>query len=123
MDLQSRAVLVVDDAFAVRQALSMLLKSSYKVTTANNGEEGIQCLEKEHFDVVILDIEMPGLSGLETLAQIKKRWPQVQVIIATAHGTLEYAQEAMSKGAFDFISKPFDVSKVLDVVRKAFAGI
>jgi DNA-binding NtrC family response regulator len=120
MDSHEGAILIVDDEFSVREALKMILKSSYKVATAKDGEEGIKLLEKEPFHLAILDIEMPGLSGLETLAEIKKRWPLVEVIIVTAHGTIRNAKEAISQGALDFLSKPFNVVEVIDAARNAF---
>ncbi len=120
MDLQKKTILVVDDEPLIRESLNMILGSQYHLSMARNGEEAIKCLQKEQFDLVTLDIDMPGLSGLDTLAQIKKRWPGLEVIMVSGHGNLRNAQEAILKGASNFISKPFRVGDVLNAVRKAF---
>ncbi len=111
-------VLVVDDEPLIRESLKMIFSPLYDVGTARSGEEAIKCLQRGQFDLVTLDIDMPGLSGLDTLAQIKKQWPRLDVIMVSGHGNLRNAQEAILKGASNFISKPFRVADVLNVVRK-----
>ncbi len=119
MDLDKRAILVVDDDLVICEALKMIFHPRYKVGIAESGEEAIKRLRREEFDLVTLDIDMPGLSGLETLGHIKRRWPQLEVIMVSGHGNLRNAQESLLKGAASFISKPFRVAEVLSVVGKA----
>ncbi len=118
MDLDKRAILVVDDDLAICEALKMIFHPRYRVGIAESGEEAIKRLRREEFDLVTLDIDMPGLSGLETLAHIKRRWPHLEVIMVSGHGNLRNAQESILKGASNFISKPFQVAEVLSVVGK-----
>jgi DNA-binding NtrC family response regulator len=79
-----------------------------KITVAYNGQEGLNALEKTNIDVVILDIKMPGMDGIETLREIKKKHPLVEVIMLTGHGSTETAVEGMKLGAFDYLMKPAD---------------
>jgi CheY-like chemotaxis protein len=83
MDLPRKAILVVDDDYVIREALKMIFNPFYEVDTAESGGEAINRLQREQFDLVTLDIDMPGLSGLEILAQIKKRWPRLDVIMVS----------------------------------------
>ncbi len=102
-------VLLVDDEKDFVEMLSLRLKEmGEKVTLAYNGQECLEILEKENIDVVILDIKMPGMDGIETLTEIKKRFPIVEVIMLTGHGTTETAVEGMKLGAFDYLMKPAD---------------
>lgn len=113
------AVLVIDDEIGPRESLKILLKDLYSVSLAKNGDEGISLLSSGNFDVVILDLRMPGKSGLETLEEIRKINQDVPVIILTGFGTLESAQKAVHLNIFEFISKPFDVNEMKDTVRRA----
>jgi DNA-binding NtrC family response regulator len=79
-----------------------------KVTVAYSGKECLETLKKKEIDVVILDIKMPGMDGIETLREIKKRFPLVEVIMLTGHGSTETAVEGMKMGAFDYLMKPAD---------------
>jgi DNA-binding NtrC family response regulator len=102
-------VLVVDDEKDFVEMLSLRLKETgEKVSAAHSGQEGLESLEKGNIDVVILDIKMPGMDGMETLREIKKRFPLVEVIMLTGHGTTETAVEGMKLGAFDYLMKPAD---------------
>jgi len=100
-------VLVVDDEKDFVEMLSLRLEEiGEKVTPAYSGRECLDVLEKKDIDVVILDIKMPGMDGIETLREIKKRFPIVEVIMLTGHGTTETAVEGMKLGAFDYLMKP-----------------
>jgi DNA-binding NtrC family response regulator len=102
-------VLLVDDEKDFVEMLSLRLEEAgERVTPAYSGRECLEILEKENIDVVILDIKMPGMDGIETLREIRKRFPIVEVIMLTGHGTTETAVEGMKLGAFDYLMKPAD---------------
>jgi DNA-binding NtrC family response regulator len=102
-------VLIVDDEKDFVEMLSLRLNEvGEKVSAAYSGQEGLEALEKMSIDVVILDIKMPGMDGIETLREIKNRYPLVEVILLTGHGTTETAVEGMKLGAFDYLMKPAD---------------
>jgi len=102
-------ILLVDDEKDFVEMLSLRLgETGEKVTPAYNGKECIDILEKNPVDVVILDIKMPGMDGIEVLKEIKKRFPLVEVIMLTGHGTAETAVQGMKLGAFDYLLKPAD---------------
>lgn len=102
-------VLLVDDEKDFVEMLSLRLgEVGEKVTLAHSGQECLETLEKANIDVVILDIKMPGMDGIETLREIKKRFPLVEVIMLTGHGSTETAVEGMKLGAFDYLMKPAD---------------
>ncbi len=104
-------VLLVDDEEDFVEMLSLRLKElGEKVSVAYSGQEGLDTLENTHIDVVILDIKMPGMDGIQTLREIKKRFPLVEVIMLTGHGSTETAVEGMKLGAFDYLLKPADFS-------------
>lgn len=114
------SILIVDDEPSILQSLSGLLTDEgFEVTTATNGYEGLQLIERETPDLVLLDIWMPGIDGLETLKEIKKTSPHVQVIMVTGHGTIETAVQATKLGAFDFIEKPLSIDKVIVAINNA----
>ena len=102
-------ILIVDDEKDFVEMLSLRLNEvGEKVTPAHSGQECLEKLESNNIDVVILDIKMPGMDGLETLKEIKKRFPLVEVIMLTGHGTTESAVAGMKTGAFDYLLKPAD---------------
>ena len=104
-------VLLVDDEEDFVEMLSLRLKElGEKVAVAFSGQEGLDTLVKTPIDVVILDIKMPGMDGIETLREIKKNFPLVEVIMLTGHGSTETAVEGMKLGAFDYLLKPADFS-------------
>lgn len=113
-------ILVVDDEQGFRDCLAYELGSQgYQVVTAANGEEALKKLKATQFKLVISDIKMPKLGGLETLEAIKRCDSDVAVIMATGYGTVELAVDSMKKGACDFIQKPFAVDQILPLVEKA----
>ena len=102
-------VLLVDDEEDFVEMLSLRLQEAgEKVSAAYSGKECLETLEKTDIDVVILDIKMPGMDGMETLKEIRKRFPIVEVIMLTGHGSTETAVEGMKSGAFDYLMKPAD---------------
>ncbi len=113
-------ILVVDDEEGIRDFLCYELNShGFQVFTANNGMEAVEKVKKQKFDLVLCDVQMPGMNGISTLEEIKKIDPRVEVIIATGYGTVETAVSAMRKGAYDFIQKPFNIDELLMLIEKA----
>lgn len=113
-------VLIVDDEKDIRTALSGILEDEgYQVLNAGSGAEGIECARQELPDLILLDIWMPGMDGLETLEKLKSQLPQITVIMISGHGTIETAVRATKLGAFDFIEKPLSLEKVLISVANA----
>ncbi len=106
-------LLIVEDDPHMRQGLSdILLDQGYSVLAVGSGEEAIEKVKQNGFDVVVTDIVMPGMSGMEVLKEVKKIKPQLHVIMITAFATIENAVEAMKNGASDYISKPFKIAEV-----------
>ena len=113
-------VLIIDDERAIRNALRDILEyEKIQVDDAATGLEGLQKLEKEKYDLVLCDIKMPGLDGLEVLDKITEKEYDTAVVMISGHGTIETAVEAVKKGAFDFIAKPLDLNRLLLTVRNA----
>ncbi len=114
------SVLIVDDEPAILQSLGGLLSDEgFEVLTAPNGYEALKVLDEESPDLVLLDIWMPGIDGIETLTQIKKDHPHIQVIIITGHGTIETAVQATKLGAYDLFEKPLSIDKVILGINNA----
>ncbi len=115
-------VLIVDDEKDFVEMFSLRLQETgERVFTAYNGKECLDILEGEDIDVVVLDIKMPGMDGIEVLREIKKRHPIVEVILLTGHGAIETAVTGMKLGAFDYLLKPADareMAKKLEGARK-----
>ncbi len=109
-------ILVVDDEVGPRESLRMILKPLYEVHTASGGQEALDLMRSKDIDVVTLDLNMPGLSGIDVLKEIRKFKPNTEVIVITGYGTLNNAQEAIRFGAGDFISKPFNTRKIISVI-------
>ncbi|MBC7692268.1 MAG: sigma-54-dependent Fis family transcriptional regulator [Methylotenera sp.] len=117
----SRLVLIIDDEASIRQSLEGALKDEgYRIKTAPSGQTGLEAIRSERPDVVLLDIWMPDLDGLETLKLIKSEWPDQAVIMMSGHGTIETAVRATKLGAFDFVEKPLSLEKILVLLVNAF---
>jgi DNA-binding NtrC family response regulator len=116
------SILIVDDETEIRESLQTLLEfEGYRVDTAENGEDGLARIAGQPYDLVLLDLALPGRNGMEVLADIHERDPQLSVIMITAYGTVENAVNAMQSGAANFIQKPWDNEKLLADVRAAVA--
>ncbi|MGH7273540.1 MAG: HD domain-containing phosphohydrolase [Nitrospiria bacterium] len=111
-------ILIVDDELGPRESLKMVLKPFYTVYTAENGEKALDVLEKHPIDLVTLDLKMPGLSGTETLRELKRIKQDLQVIIITGFGSLKTAMEGIRYGAADYILKPFDIAELVSIVNR-----
>src|SRR4051812_9343083 len=113
-------ILVADDERGARLALEVPLRlSGYEVTAVGSGREAIERGRGEHFDVVLTDVFMPDVGGLEVIREFRRFDPETKVIALTAQGSLEIAMEAIQEGAADFIAKPFDIEQVMTVVERA----
>lgn len=114
------SILIVDDEPSILQSLhGLLADEGFEVSTASNGYEALKQIEQESPDLVLLDIWMPGIDGIETLKEIKKNNPFIQVIIVTGHGTIETAVKATKLGAFDLIEKPLSFDKIVVSINNA----
>ena len=113
-------ILVVDDEVTILDSLSGILSDEgFEVLTASNGYEALKIIEEESPDLVLLDIWMPGIDGIETLGEIKRTNPFLQVVIISGHGTIETAVKATKLGAYDFIEKPLSIEKVVVTINNA----
>jgi len=118
----SEKVLLVDDEVDFLDTLSERMRTrGMEVSTANTGIEALQKVEKEAYDVIILDLQMPGVDGLEALKVLKAKRPELQVILLTGHATVEKGIEAMKLGVMDFLEKPADLSQLTEKIKKAQA--
>jgi FixJ family two-component response regulator len=114
-----KPILIVDDEKNIRLALSMSLETlNIPVETAASGEEALERLAQGGYGLMLLDLRMPGLGGMEVLRQVTQERPETKVIIITAYGSIDLAVEAMKLGAVDFLQKPFDTAQVRDMVRR-----
>jgi DNA-binding NtrC family response regulator len=113
-------ILIVDDELDMLMLLRMMIEDSteYEVETTNNPSEAIKMLKEKNIDLVISDLKMPGMDGIELFDELREVSPDVPVIIITAYGSLELADEAMKKGVADFITKPFRKDNILFTISR-----
>lgn len=116
-DSQDR-ILVVDDEKNIRITLSQALEELAEVDTAVNGEDALEKIGRQAYRVVLLDLRMPGMDGMEVLRRIAEQRPEIKFVIITAHGTVDNAVEAMKLGALDYLQKPFTPAEVREVVTR-----
>ncbi len=118
--MKNSKLLLVDDEEVFSSHMAKLLTSrGYRVATASGGEAALRHLIAAEFDVVVLDLKMPGLDGIETLKAIKRGHPLVEVILLTGHGTLDSAVEGLKHGAFDYLLKPLNKAELAKTIRRA----
>ncbi len=116
-----KKILVIDDEAIVRISCERALgQEGYDVISAASGREGIDLLEKETFGLVLLDLKMPDIDGVEVLNTINRKWPDTKVIMITGYSTVEIAVQALRLGAYNFIEKPFTPDTLVTAVREAF---
>ncbi len=117
-----KTILIADDEQGIRNSLQRLLEfESYRVSMASDGPAALSAVRERNVDLVLLDIKMPGMDGLEVLSQIHGEYPQLPVVIISGHGTIQTAVEATRLGAFDFVEKPIDADRLLLVIRNGLA--
>lgn len=113
-------ILIIDDERAIRKTLGEIFSyEGYKVTEAADGEEGFKLFCEKNYDVVLCDIKMPKMDGIEFLTKATEKNPDVPVIMISGHGTIETAVDAVKKGAFDYVAKPPDLNRLLITIRNA----
>src|SRR6201987_1649662 len=113
-------ILIIDDEKAIRKTLSEILSyEGYKIDEAGDGEEGFRKFREKEYDVILCDIKMPKMDGIEFLEKSKELNPDLPIIMISGHGTIETAVEAVKKGAYDYISKPPDLNRLLITIRNA----
>jgi two-component system nitrogen regulation response regulator GlnG len=113
-------ILIADDEDSLRWVLDKgLRQAGYEITTVKDGESALRAFEAEPFDLVFLDVRMPGMDGLTALARLRELAPDAHVIVMTAHGTMETAIQAMQRGAYDYLAKPFDLDEVVLLAERA----
>ncbi len=117
--MKNRVLLIEDDTSVAAALGKELASEGYEVVMAHRGDEGLARAAASPFDVIVTDLKMPGVNGLELIAQLYRTKPKLPIILITAHGTTETAIEAMKAGAFDYVLKPFDVSELLQLIAKA----
>ncbi|MBT4484708.1 MAG: sigma-54-dependent Fis family transcriptional regulator, partial [Candidatus Latescibacteria bacterium] len=116
----SQKILIVDDEKKIRMILSQILSDEgYTVKAVNSGEEALSNVDSYDPALILMDQNMPGMDGIETLVYIKEKNPSITIIILTAYGSIPLAVEAMKKGAYDYLTKPFDNDELLIVIRRA----
>jgi DNA-binding NtrC family response regulator len=120
MKVAKPKVLIVDDEQDFLETIvKRLLKRQVDATGVDSGREAVRILQEQSFDVVILDVRMPGMDGIETLMEIKKRSPLTEVIMLTGHGSIQLGVKGMQLGAFDYVIKPAEFDELLEKVNQA----
>lgn len=117
---EMKLMLVDDEERFLATTKKLLAKKDYDVATASSGTEALEKLETLAVHVVILDVKMPGLDGVATLREIKKRFPLIEVIMLTGHATVESAVDGLKSGAFDYVMKPCDIDELIKKAAEAF---
>jgi DNA-binding NtrC family response regulator len=120
MDKQKFSVLVVDDEEDIREILSRKLSADgHRILTASDGEQALEKLQDHACDLLITDLKMPKMGGLELLIKVKEKFPTIEIIVMTAYGSIESAVEAMRKGAYDYLTKPISPADINFRVMRA----
>jgi len=112
-------LLIEDDASLAANLCDVLAEDGFKVTVCNRGDEGLRCASKDECEVVLTDLRLPGLGGLELVRQLHETQPRLPVVLMTAHGTIETAIEATKLGAYDYLQKPFEMLALISIMHRA----
>ena len=113
-------LLIIDDEEGPRLSLELLFEGEFTITTASSGLKALKLLQEQQFPIVITDLLMPDMSGIEVLEEVKLRSPNTEVILITAYGTLDSAQRAIALGVSGYVQKPFDVGHIREVVMGSY---
>src|SRR6266403_4847499 len=122
MPKTAHVLLIEDDASLAANLCDVLKEDGFKVTVCNRGDEGLRRASKDEWDVVLTDLRLPGLGGLELVRQLHDTQPRLPVVLMTAHGTIETAIEATKLGAYDYLQKPFEMRARISVLHRAVAA-
>jgi response regulator RpfG family c-di-GMP phosphodiesterase len=114
-------ILIVDDERGPRESLRMILASNHRVLQASSGAEALECIRREHVDLITLDLNMPGMHGQELMRTVRSEFPHIEIVIITGCGSIESAAEGVRAGICDYIQKPFDVVQVSAAVGRALS--
>ena len=115
MDKKIKLLVIDDEKIVLKSCLRIFKNQNYDIETADSGETGLEKIEKGHFDIVITDLKMPGIGGMDVVRNVKVNHPDVTIIIFTGFATVETAREALKLGVFDYIPKPFTPDELRDV--------
>lgn len=115
---EEKIVLIVDDEAILRESLRDYLRDTYQVVTAGTGEEALELIEKQDFDILVIDVRLPGKTGLQVLREVKESKPYVKSIVITAYPSAESAVEAMKLGAADYLIKPVEPDNLESLIRE-----
>jgi DNA-binding NtrC family response regulator len=116
----SKVLLVDDEAVFTNNMVKLLTNRGYKVAAVNSGDAAIRTLQDQTFDVVVLDLKMPGMDGIATLKQIKKLGLFTETLILTGHGSIDTALEAIKLGAYDYLTKPCEIGELVAKIEEAW---
>jgi two-component system response regulator HydG len=119
---EKKSLLIVDDDIAHRTMLRILLDWQYEISEADDGSTAIEEVSKRHFDMLLMDIRMPGVSGIEALDQIRSLKPDVPVVMMTAYFSVEIAAQVRKRGASDCLGKPFDFDELKQIIERAMVS-
>ena len=117
--MKNKLLLVDDEKIMLKYLSKFLIKQGFDITTAMNGEDALEKIKNQDFIMVLLDVLMPGMDGIETLKEIKKIKPMTEVIMLTGHASVQVAIKGMQLGAFDYLMKPFDRDELVGKLRMA----
>ena len=115
--MSKQRILVCDDEEGVRESLKLILEDHYDVHAAEHGEAAITCVAQAPYDIMLLDIKMPRMDGIEALRRVRQLAPRMPELVLTAYHSMDIAKEAIRLGASDYLSKPFDKDQVLDAIE------
>jgi DNA-binding NtrC family response regulator len=115
---EEKIVLIVDDETILRESLRDYLKETYQVATAGTGEEALELIEKQDFDILVIDVRLPGKTGLQVLREVRESKPYIKSIVITAYPSAESAVEAMKLGAIDYLAKPVAPDNLEALIRE-----
>jgi DNA-binding NtrC family response regulator len=118
---EMKLMLVDDEERFLATTKKLLAKKGYDALTASSGTEALDKLREENIHVIILDVKMPGMDGIQTLKAVKRQYPMVEVIMLTGHATVESAVDGLKSGATDYLMKPADVEEIIRKAEEAFA--
>ncbi len=124
MSNEQTSILILDDEPIVSKRLKPSLeKKGYEVETFTRGADALQRVRERSFDIVVTDLKMEGVDGMQFLTEVKEKYPKTEVIVITGFATMATAKESFNKGVFDFLAKPFKLGEIAEVIAKAEAKI